>query len=68
MLLREGGVTISTEKIWEELSHQIGAFIRRRVRDDEFADDLLQQTFVRVHNGLDGLEDERRIKPWVCLQ
>ena len=58
-------MSISTEDIWNELSEKLAAFIRRRVRDDDVAADLLQETFVRIHNGIDGVRDEERLHAWV---
>jgi RNA polymerase sigma-70 factor, ECF subfamily len=51
----------STEAIWVHLSADLRWFIRRRVADDHTADDLLQETFVRVHRHLPALEDADRV-------
>ena len=42
----------STDAIWIRLSDDLRRFIRRRVSDDHVTDDLLQETFVRVHRSL----------------
>ncbi len=55
----------STEAIWTHLSSDLRRFIRRRVPDDHVADDLLQETFVRVHRHLPALEDADRVAAWV---
>jgi RNA polymerase sigma-70 factor (ECF subfamily) len=55
----------STEAIWKHLSADLRRFIRRRVPDDHVADDLLQETFVRVHRHLSALEDADRMAAWV---
>lgn len=55
----------STEAIWARLSADLRRFIRRRVPDDHTADDLLQETFVRVHRSLPALEDAERVAAWV---
>lgn len=55
----------STEAIWTHLSSDLRRFIRRRVPDDHIADDLLQETFVRVHRHLPALEDADRVAAWV---
>ncbi len=55
----------STEHAWEQLSRSLLAFIRRRVADDETAADLVQEVFVRVHQGLGELEDDRKLVAWV---
>src|SRR5687768_7354564 len=55
----------STESIWAHLSADLRRFIRRRVADEHAADDLLQETFVRVHRHLPALEDAGRVAAWV---
>jgi hypothetical protein len=50
--------TPSTEAIWAHLSADLQRFIRRRVADHHAADDLLQETFVRV-------QEADRLAAWV---
>jgi RNA polymerase sigma-70 factor (ECF subfamily) len=57
--------TPSTESVWTRLSDDLRRFIRRRVSDGHVADDLLQETFVRIHRGLDSLADVDRLAAWV---
>lgn len=56
---------VTTERVWELLSARLGSFIRSRVRDEQTADDLLQETFLRIHRKLGTLDDEQRLFPWV---
>ena len=58
-------MTVSTEQIWTQLSGELRQFIGRRVGNDALADDLLQETFVRIHNGIGRLRDQDRMLPWV---
>jgi RNA polymerase sigma-70 factor (ECF subfamily) len=55
----------STDAIWTRLSADLRRFIRRRVPDDYVADDLLQETFVRVHRNLPNLQEADRLAAWV---
>ena len=55
----------STDAIWTHLSSDLRRFIRRRVSDDHVADDLLQETFVRVHRNIETLQDADRVAAWV---
>ena len=57
--------TPSTDAIWTHLSSDLRRFIRRRVSDDHVADDLLQETFVRVHRNIETLQDADRLAAWV---
>lgn len=55
----------STEAIWSEFHAQLFNFIRRRVRDDSLAQDLLQQVFLRIHTRIDTLRDESKLNAWI---
>src|SRR5262245_28425016 len=55
----------STEAVWSHLSSDLWRFIRRRVADDHAADDLLQETFVRVHRNIGTLQEADRLAAWV---
>ncbi|MBA4066929.1 MAG: RNA polymerase sigma factor SigZ [Isosphaera sp.] len=55
----------STEAVWTRLSADLRRFLRRRVADDHAADDLLQETFLRVHRSLGALRDADRVASWV---
>jgi RNA polymerase sigma-70 factor (ECF subfamily) len=55
----------STDTVWTHLSTDLRQFIRRRVSDDHAADDLLQETFLRIHRNLGTLHDSDRLAAWV---
>ena len=57
--------SISTEEIWELLSVKLRNFLLKRVSDERVADDLLQETFIRIHKKLHHLDNAQRITPWV---
>ena len=58
-------MTPGTDDIWRELSSSLRRFLRRRVGDDHVADDLLQETFLRIHHGLGSLTTRERLPAWV---
>lgn len=55
----------TTDAIWTHLSSDLRRFILRRVSDDHVADDLLQETFMRVHRSIGTLKEEDRLAAWV---
>jgi RNA polymerase sigma-70 factor (ECF subfamily) len=55
----------STDTIWAQLNADLRSFIRRRVSDEHAADDLLQETFLRIHRNLGTLHDADRLAAWV---
>ncbi|MEQ8763083.1 MAG: RNA polymerase sigma factor SigZ [Planctomycetota bacterium] len=56
---------ISTDEVWRQFGDGLLSFLERRVRDEELAKDLLQETFIRIHRGLDGLRDQGLLRVWV---
>ena len=55
----------TTAELWAALRADLERFFRSRVRDPAAADDLLQETFARVHAGLADLRRADRLAPWV---
>ncbi len=43
--------SMSTERIWDHLNAKLRSFLLQRVSDEQVAEDLLQETFLRVHKG-----------------
>ena len=58
-------MTTATETIWTQLSADLRKFIRRRVADEHVAEDLLQETFLRIHKNIGTLRGEDRLAAWV---
>jgi RNA polymerase sigma-70 factor, ECF subfamily len=52
-------------RLWQEFSGRLGGFFRKQVRDDQLADDLVQETFLRIRKGLGSLRAEDRVGPWL---
>lgn len=58
-------MSLTTAQIWEACSAELRAFIARRASEPADADDILQETFIKIHNNLERLRDEERLTPWV---
>lgn len=58
-------MAISTEQAWAEMSGKLRGYFRRRVSDQHLAEDLVQETFLRIHNGIHSLKDDERLAAWV---
>ena len=48
-----------------EMTAKLRAFIRRRVRDEVTADDLAQETLLKVYRSRAGLRDGQRLEAWL---
>ncbi len=50
---------------WNEIETRLRPYVARRVASRADVDDILQEIFIRVHQGLDGLRDGERFGGWV---
>lgn len=51
--------------IWEELSVSLKGFIRKRVANEQDADDILQEVFIKIQNNIEGLMNDNKIHAWI---
>ncbi|NOZ70431.1 MAG: RNA polymerase sigma factor SigZ [Chloroflexi bacterium] len=56
---------MDTEHLWREFSKDLRAFITRRVPNEQDADDILQEAFIKIHKHLNSLENEDRLAAWI---
>lgn len=58
-------VSDKVEKLWSELSTPLRGYFGRHVARPEDAEDLLQESFLRVLRGLDDVQEDDRLAAWV---
>ena len=56
---------MKTQEVWKTYSEDIKRFILSKVKDIDTTNDLLQETFIKVHAKLNNLQDETKLKSWV---
>lgn len=56
---------ITTENLWETFHTGIRHFILQRIPDEQSADDVLQETFLKIHTHIDTLRDQDRLQSWM---
>ena len=54
-----------TAELWKRFSDSLRRFILKKVKNTDLADDLLQETFIRIHSKIDSLRDETKVQSWV---
>lgn len=54
-----------TTELWHQFSESLRRFILNKVKSEDLADDLLQETFIRIHSKIDSLRDETKVQAWV---
>ena len=56
---------MTTQEVWTQYSNEIRYFILSKVKDEAVADDILQNTFLKIHTKLHTLRDLNKLKPWI---
>ena len=59
-----GGRTHHAE-VWQDFNQSLLAFIARRVRDRDTAEDILQEVMLRIHRHAGDLEEPSAVAAWV---
>jgi len=55
---------MTTKQVWTSYSEDLKRFIISKVKDITIADDILQDTFIKIHTKLHTLKDITKLKPW----
>lgn len=56
---------MKTKDVWNTYAEDIKHFILSKVKDEVVTDDLLQETFIKVHTKLNTLNNENKLKSWI---
>ena len=55
---------MTTQEVWTSYSEDLKRFIISKVIDIAIADDILQDTFIKIHTKLHTLKDITKLKSW----
>ncbi len=56
---------MSTEQIWLDFHQKLYNFILLKVKDPSIAKDIRQDVFIKIHQKINSLRDEKKIANWV---
>lgn len=56
--------SMTTQQVWITYSEDLKNFIISKVKDIIIADDILQDTFIKIHTKLHTLKDQEKLKAW----
>jgi RNA polymerase sigma-70 factor (ECF subfamily) len=56
---------MDTKDVWLKFQEGLKKFLIRRVQDEKLAEDLLQDTFLKIQENIANIEDHTRIGGWV---
>ena len=58
-------MTLDTDAVFIEFHRRLRAFVSRRVKSAADAEDVVQETFIRIHRSLPSLRNADRVSSWV---
>lgn len=58
---------MTTQEIWNTYHLDVKRFVLSKVHDESVADDILQNTFMKVHTKLSSLKDPAKLKSWLMM-
>ena len=53
------------QEIWQHINNDLRAFIAKRVANEAEADDIVQDIWLKMQRGFDGLKDQSRLISWI---
>lgn len=56
---------INTKALWQQFSGHLRSFVRQRISDSTDAEDVIQDIFMRIHQGISKLRNEDKVQSWV---
>ena len=56
---------METTIIWNEFSESLKRFIISKVKNNDVANDLLQEVFIKIHLNIDSLQKQKSLKSWI---
>lgn len=55
---------MTTKEVWTSYSQDLKQFIISKVKNETIADDILQETFIKIHTKKHTLKNNTKLKPW----
>ena len=56
---------MTTQDIWMNYNQDVKRFILSKIKNEHVVNDLLQETFIKIHKKLDTLKDFNKLKSWI---
>lgn len=56
---------MTTQEVWNQYANDVKRFIMSKVKNTTVTDDILQETFIKVHTKLHTLNDVTKLKSWI---
>jgi len=56
---------LNIEQIWQDIHDPLKAFVLKKVNEASLADDIIQDTFIKMRMNIEKLEDSSKINSWI---
>lgn len=56
---------MDTQKVWNDFNDELYFFILKKVKNEESANDIFQNTFLKIHINLSKLKSEEKTRAWI---
>ncbi len=56
---------METQTVWNNYNQELYFFILKKVKNKNAANDIFQNTFLKIHTNLSSLKDEEKVRAWV---
>ena len=56
---------METQEIWNNFNEELYFFILKRVKSKSAANDIIQNTFLKIHKNLSNLKKEAKLRAWI---
>ncbi len=56
---------METQKIWSDFNDELYFFILKKVKNRDAANDVFQNTFLKIHKNLSQLKKEEKVRAWI---
>lgn len=56
---------MTTQQVWTKYNNDLKRFIFSKVKDEAITDDILQDSFIKIHTKLHTLKDIKKLKSWI---
>ena len=56
---------METQNIWKKYHDELYFFILKKTKDKDIANDVFQNTFLKIHKSITQLKSVDKTKPWV---
>ena len=56
---------MTTQDIWETYQQDVKQFILSKIKDEDIVNDVLQETFIKIHTKIETLQHHEKLKSWI---